>query len=90
MKKEEWTEYQALTGKYFKPVVQLDPEKTENKMFSGCFMIVTETKTWGIQGYVQSLGENGNMGGQAYYRAKWETFELSGKAIWDVDIDGED
>lgn len=63
-------------------IVQLDPEKVGNRMFAACFMIVTEIKTWGVQGYVQSLGENGNPGGQAYYRAKWDEMIKVGKAEW--------
>lgn len=64
-------------------IVQLDPEKTKNKMFSACLMVVTEVKGWGVQGYVQSLGENGEMGGQAYYRAEWGTFlPTGGQAPW--------
>lgn len=64
-------------------IVQLDPEKTGNKMFAACLMVVSEVKSWGVQGYVQSLGENGEMGGQAYYRAANGTFERTGaKAIW--------
>jgi len=65
-------------------VVQLDPDKCGNPMFGGCMMVVTEPKPWGAQGYVQSLGEDGKRGGQAYYRAKWEEMELVGRAIWDV------
>ena len=41
-------------------VVQLNPETVKNKMFAGCLMVVTEPKSWGAQGYVQALGENGN------------------------------
>jgi len=55
-------------------VVQLDPVKTSNKMFAGCLMVVTEVKIWGVVGYVQSLGEKGQSGGQAYYRAEIGTF----------------
>ncbi len=71
----------------FKPlevndIVQLDPEKVGNSMFAACFMIVTEIKSWGAQGYVQSLGENGNPGGHAYYRAKWDEMVKVGKAEW--------
>lgn len=63
-------------------IVQLDPFKTGNKMFAGCLMIVTEIKSWGVQGYVQSLGENQEPGGQAYYRAESGTFEpTKGQAI---------
>lgn len=66
-------------------IVQLDPEKTGNKMFAACLMIVSEVKAWGVQGYVQSLGANGEPGSQAYYRAATGTFERThGKAVWDV------
>lgn len=73
-----------MTPTTLKPddIVQLNPETTRNKMFRGCFMTVTEPKEWGAQGYVQGLGDNGEMGGQAYYRAKWEEMELVGRALW--------
>lgn len=63
-------------------LVQLNPELVGNKMFGGCIMVVTAPKGWGAQGYVQSLGENGGVGGQAYYRAKWEEMEFVGCAEW--------
>lgn len=64
-------------------IVQLDPEKTKNPMFAGCLMVVTEIKSWGVQGYVQGLGSNGISGGQAYYRAEHGTFEITcGRAVW--------
>ena len=63
-------------------VVQLDPINTRNKMFCGSMLTVTECKPWGVQGYVQALGEDGKPGGQAYYRAKWDEFELVGVAFW--------
>lgn len=63
-------------------LVQLNPETVGNPMFAGCIMVVTEPKAWGAQGYVQALGENGQAGGQAYYRAKWEEMELVGFAEW--------
>jgi hypothetical protein len=65
-------------------VVQLNPETVGNPMFAGCFMVVTEPKTWGAQGYVTALGEGGQPGGAAYYRAKWEEMELIGHAEWIV------
>jgi hypothetical protein len=49
-------------------VVQLNPETCRNPMFAACFLTVTELKTWGVQGYVQGLGQDGKPGGQAYYR----------------------
>lgn len=71
----------------FKPlevndIVQLNPETVGNPMFAACFMIVTELKPWGAQGYVQALGEDGKAGGQAYYRAKWDEMVKVGKAEW--------
>lgn len=71
----------------FKPlevndIVQLNPEKVGNEMFAACFMTVTEIKSWGAQGYVQALGENGKPGGQAYYRAKWDEMVKLGRAEW--------
>lgn len=66
-------------------VVQLDPANVRNPMFAACFFTISELKEWGAQGYVQALGENGNPGGQAYYRAKWdEMSEPIGQAIWVV------
>lgn len=64
-------------------IVQLDPESTGNKMFAACLMVVSEVKPWGVQGYVQALGQDGEPGGQAYYRAATGTFALTGgKAVW--------
>ena len=63
-------------------LVQLSPETVGNPMFAACIMVVTEPKTFGAQGYVQSLGSEGKPGGQAYYRAKWEEMELVGRAEW--------
>lgn len=66
-------------------LVQLNPDTVRNKMFSACIMVVTEPKQWGAQGYVQALGADGEMGGQAYYRAKWEEMELVGSAEWVIE-----
>lgn len=74
---------QELSGIEKDDIVQLDPEKTENPMFAGCLMVVTDVKSWGVQGYVQAFGTRESSGGQAYYRASWGTFEpTGGKAIW--------
>ena len=63
-------------------LVQLNPETVRNKMFAACIMVVIEPKSFGAQGYVQGLGENGEPGGQAYYRATWEEMEIVGVAEW--------
>lgn len=58
-------------------VVQIRPGA--NEWFDGCFMIITEPKSWGAQGFVQVPGKEG---GQAYVRLKDEDMELIGKAVW--------
>jgi hypothetical protein len=65
-------------------VVQLSPD-VRNPMFAGCMMTVTEPKGWGAQGYVQMTGENGQPGGQAYYRANWDEMEFVGYAQWMIE-----
>ena len=65
-------------------VVQINPMLATNPAFGGCFMVVTEPKSWGAQGYVQALGTREGSGGQAYYRAKWGEMELVGLASWRV------
>ena len=56
-------------------IVQLNPETTKNRMLAGCFMVITELKPFGVQGYIQCPGSAGEPGGQAYYRASFEEFE---------------
>lgn len=59
-------------------IVQVDPM---HQVFGGCMVVVTEIKPWGIQGYVQSAGVEG----QAYIRLEWQNFEpTGGKAVWMV------
>lgn len=53
-------------------VFQLHPEKTKNRMFASCLFVVSELKDFGAQGFVQGLGEKGEPGGQAYYRATFD------------------
>jgi hypothetical protein len=64
-------------------VVQLSPE-VGNPAFACSFMIVSERKSFGAQGYVQVLGTRDGPGGQAYYRAKWEEMIYIGQAEWVV------
>lgn len=59
-------------------LVQVNPEK---EVFGGCIVVVTEIKSWGVQGYVQSAGVEG----QQYIRLKFEDIEpTGGKAVWIV------
>ena len=65
-------------------IMQLNPDTCRNRMLAGCFMTVTEPKNFGAMGYVTALGENGEPGGQAYYRANYDEMELCGYAEWAV------
>lgn len=70
-------------------VVQIDPE--HDPMFGGCFMVVTEPKSWGAQGAVLGPGYNGLNGtGIAYYRCKFENMHYIGKAEWGIGPDKEE
>lgn len=69
-------------------VVQLGPN-ARNQMFAFCMLTVVEVKQWGVQGYVQSLGNNGEIGAQAYYRPLWEEMTFVGKALYTVGIQQE-
>lgn len=63
-------------------VVQLAPDTTKNQMLAACMMVVTKPKVFGAMGYIQMGGKDGEIGGQAYIRLKWEEIELVGKAVW--------
>jgi hypothetical protein len=65
-------------------IVQLNPWTVKNKAFAGCFMVVSESKEFGCQGYIQAIGQNREPGGRAHYRASWEEMELCGVAEWSV------
>lgn len=56
-------------------VVQIDPE--HDNRFGGCFMQITEVKSWGVQGFVKTPGQ-----GDAYYRCEYEQMHKIGAAEW--------
>lgn len=60
-------------------VVQITPV-IESK-FRGCFMVVTEVKSWGVQGFI-SIPTGPEMPGAAYYRVPFEQVVRIGKAEW--------
>lgn len=62
-------------------VVQLSPDM-ENSFFPGCFMYVTEPKSWGAQGFVMIPASGTEPPGEAFFRAKWEDMEFVGRAAW--------
>ena len=46
-----------------------------------CLLIVSEVKTWGIQGYITIPGDDG---GNAFYRIPNDHFEKVGSAVIEV------
>lgn len=57
--------------------MQINPEHDD--IFGGAFMVITEPKSWGAQGYVQML-EQGR--GLAYYRCPSHAMAFIGRAEW--------
>ncbi len=56
-------------------VVQIDPAHDDK--FGGCFMLVTEVKSWGVQGFVKIPAK-----GDAYYRCEFSHLHRIGAAEW--------
>jgi hypothetical protein len=69
-------------------VVQIDP--AHDPVFGGHFMVVTEPKTWGTQGYCLVFPTGEKPPGRAYYRCKFENMELIGFATWISYDEGDD
>ena len=67
-------------------VVQISPE-VESK-FRGCFMLVTEVKKWGVQGFI-AVPTGPEMPGRAYYRAEFTEVVRIGIAEWTPAPEGE-
>lgn len=68
-------------------IVQVRPDVThgrEGQWFQACLVVVTEVKSWGVQGYVQNAGQPG----QAFIRLTPDQFEdTGGKVVWAVEDD---
>jgi hypothetical protein len=60
-------------------VVQI---RGDHETFAGCFMLVTEPKAFGAQGFVSMPAARGELPGRAYLRPKWEDMEYVGRAVW--------
>jgi hypothetical protein len=59
-------------------VVQLDREGT---CFHGCFMIITEIKSFGAQGFIAVPGDMEKPAGRAYLRLAWDQMYYVGRAV---------
>lgn len=57
-------------------IVQIDP-KVET--FGGCFLVVDKVFEWGVMGYGQNAGQQG----QWWLRVKYEDMDITfGRACW--------
>lgn len=61
-------------------VVQITEMNEERQGWIGCFVQVSELKSFGIQGWVQ-IPETHQQSGSAYIRLNWEQFEYIGQAV---------
>jgi hypothetical protein len=59
-------------------VVQIDP--SHDARFGGCFLLVTEVKSWGVQGFVAVPDKPS--AGEAYYRVGFAKIVRIGRAEW--------
>lgn len=76
-------------------IVQVDPDESDR--YAGQFIIVTEIKEWGIQGYLAVTMEDPDLvrwKGIAYVRMAWDKIWLVGFAEWlqeDIEeVEGQD
>lgn len=46
----------------------------------GAFVLATEIKSWGIQGFVHSI-QTHNEAGQAYIRLNWDEIDFIGRSV---------
>lgn len=63
-------------------LVQLDPVNCRNRMLASMIMVVTDLRPWGVMGYVQMPGKDGEPGGLAFYRARFDECRWVGKCVW--------
>lgn len=56
-------------------IVQIDPDHDER--FGACLLVVTDVKSWGVQGYVKIPNA-----GDAYYRVAFDKCARVGSVEW--------
>lgn len=59
-------------------VVQIDP--AHDPVFGACLLVVTEVKSWGVQGYVPIPKHPSSV--EAYYRVPFDKIQRIGTAEW--------
>lgn len=61
-------------------VVQLNQNAPGGPTYVGCFMIVTEAKAWGAEGYLQVPVGGGKSPERVPFKAQWREMEYCGHA----------
>jgi len=61
-------------------VVQIIDVPDTHRGWLGAFVIVTEIKSWGVQGFVHVLDTH-HTAGQAFTRLKWDRLAYIGDAV---------
>lgn len=61
-------------------VIQIDPT-TENGMFNGCYLRVTEVRVWGVIAEYLKVEARGEIH-SAFGRFSWSEFERVGASVW--------
>lgn len=62
-------------------IVQIDPDKTSNKAFSECLMVVTAVNDTSVIGYVHGIGRHGFSGRKAYYQSMHGEYKNTGGRV---------
>jgi hypothetical protein len=62
-------------------VVQIDPE-LPHCFFRGCFMLVTEVRSWGAIGFIAIPGSSVRAPAQAWFRCETAHLVRIGPAAW--------
>lgn len=62
-------------------VVQIDPE-TPDCFFRGCFMLVTEVRSWGAIGFIAIPASRSELPAQAWFRCETARLKRIGPAPW--------
>lgn len=61
-------------------VVQLN-ERASAPCYVGCFLLVSEVRSWGVQGFIATPHERGEPASNIWLRPAWDAIEYIGQAV---------
>lgn len=70
-------------------VLQIN-EHASDPCYVGCLLIVSEIKSWGVQGFIPVPSRTGVPAANVWLRPKWEALERIGAAVLTPAPSGED